>query len=688
MDGLVLALDAGNTKSYSGSGTTWTDLSLNSNTGTLVGGPSYGSTSGGSIAFDGLNDNVSIGTNRFSFDSSPGTLSALTKTTSLYPDRAIVSYGASVINQARILGIAASNFYFSGYGSTITASGASYDDWFNIVGVYDGTNASMYVNGELVAGPTLQSWNTAASNAGIGKNVGNDGYWRGNVSQVSVYNRALSAAEIQQNYNALKSRYDNYVSEAYIRDPEEPPPPFEYWIATLGNVRDLSLRGIRVDSSGDIYCCGTINGTSSANNRGILVKYDQNGTFKWQRTFATTYVPLNYSQGSVCPGGLTIDSSGNVYVIAKLGIDGRENSDNIYPYEVTLIKYNSSGVLQWKVGIPKKSVLIKVDNSGNIYTSGDVTYRYQDGSGTFYYAIFIKYNSSGAIQWQRKLSPIVQSTNPTQSVVAGGYSADIAVDSSGNLYVRGLVSTAVLNAYEDYLAKYNNLGVLQWKIKFGTNGAGSNGTYFFGSRLGDIVVDAAGQYIYSVGDDSRLTKFDTSGQFIWQKTIRTVPSNTLISFVAIKMDTSGEYLYAVGTVSRPHPNSTQSDGVMVKLNISGETIWGKLFGKASVTTNIVRDLDIDSSGNFYSIGYSDSVGSAVYATPFITRLPGDGSYAGTYGAYTYADLPVTSVSNSGISTYVYSAATITADTTGFSTYTSSLITSETSTLTYSTISVP
>ena len=226
MDGLVLALDAGNTKSYSGSGTTWTDLSLNSNTGTLVGGPSYGSTSGWSIAFDGLNDNVSIGTNRFSFDSSPGTLSAWTKTTSLYPDRAIVSYGASVINQARILGIAASNFYFSGYGSTITASGASYDDWFNIVGVYDGTNASMYVNGELVAGPTLQSWNTAASNAGIGKNVGNDGYWRGNVSQVSVYNRALSAAEIQQNYNALKSRYDNYVSEAYIRDPEEPPPPF------------------------------------------------------------------------------------------------------------------------------------------------------------------------------------------------------------------------------------------------------------------------------------------------------------------------------------------------------------------------------------------------------------------------------------------------------------------------------
>jgi hypothetical protein len=58
--GLVLALDAGNLKSYPTTGTTWTDLSGNGNTGTLTNGPTYSSANGGSISFDGTNDYVTI----------------------------------------------------------------------------------------------------------------------------------------------------------------------------------------------------------------------------------------------------------------------------------------------------------------------------------------------------------------------------------------------------------------------------------------------------------------------------------------------------------------------------------------------------------------------------------------------------------------------------------------------------
>ena len=56
--GLVLNLDAGNTASYSGTGTTWTDLSGNGNNGTLTNGTSYSSTNGGVMVFDGVNDYV------------------------------------------------------------------------------------------------------------------------------------------------------------------------------------------------------------------------------------------------------------------------------------------------------------------------------------------------------------------------------------------------------------------------------------------------------------------------------------------------------------------------------------------------------------------------------------------------------------------------------------------------------
>jgi hypothetical protein len=60
-DGLVLALDAGNAKSYPGSGTTWGDLSGNGNNGTLVNGVGYNGSNGGSLSFDGVDDNVTTG---------------------------------------------------------------------------------------------------------------------------------------------------------------------------------------------------------------------------------------------------------------------------------------------------------------------------------------------------------------------------------------------------------------------------------------------------------------------------------------------------------------------------------------------------------------------------------------------------------------------------------------------------
>jgi hypothetical protein len=59
--GLVLNLDAGNTASYPGSGTVWTDLSGNGYNGTLTNGPIYSSSNGGTIVFDGTNDVASFG---------------------------------------------------------------------------------------------------------------------------------------------------------------------------------------------------------------------------------------------------------------------------------------------------------------------------------------------------------------------------------------------------------------------------------------------------------------------------------------------------------------------------------------------------------------------------------------------------------------------------------------------------
>ena len=207
-NGLVLCLDAANIKSYSGSGTTWSDLSGNSNTGTLTNGPTYSSANGGAIVFDGTNDYSTIATSGFPFGSSAGTLSAWAKTDTISGgNRCIVSYGSNNTSLARLLVIINSTYYFGGYANDITATGVPLNTWFNMVGVYDGTNASMYINGSLVSGPTAKTWNAVASTAQIGRGTYDGEYWDGSISQVSIYNRALSAAEVLQNYNALKDRY-------------------------------------------------------------------------------------------------------------------------------------------------------------------------------------------------------------------------------------------------------------------------------------------------------------------------------------------------------------------------------------------------------------------------------------------------------------------------------------------------
>ena len=215
-DGLVLCLDAGNTKSYPGSGTTWTDLSGNGNNGTLTNGPTYSGSSGGYIDFDGTDDYVTGTIDGFNPDSGctletfvrrPTTPPAWRTYFNIKPNSGNTPFfemrtsGASLTTTA---------LYFNGTDYFTTAYTINSTDFYHMIATYDGAgNINLYINGSLYDTKTsVPSFAIGANpTITIGRAYSNDRPTNIEVGVCKVYNKALTAEEIQQNYNALKSRY-------------------------------------------------------------------------------------------------------------------------------------------------------------------------------------------------------------------------------------------------------------------------------------------------------------------------------------------------------------------------------------------------------------------------------------------------------------------------------------------------
>jgi hypothetical protein len=216
MNGLVLALDAGNPKSYPGSGTTWTDLSGRGNTGTLTNGPTYSSANGGSIVFDGVDDYVDIPDTTFSTTNSI-TLNVFFNLTgngfNSPNSNAIISWGPvriyarNTTNSVTVRTDAITAFQSPGY-----TLGTNNFNSVNICGIYSGWNGTdytltLYQNGTLVGSATSTTQPTLDYKYFLGTVVGLAATFSGKINYASVYNRALSAAEVSQNFNALRGRF-------------------------------------------------------------------------------------------------------------------------------------------------------------------------------------------------------------------------------------------------------------------------------------------------------------------------------------------------------------------------------------------------------------------------------------------------------------------------------------------------
>jgi hypothetical protein len=216
-DGLVFYVDAGNGNSYPGSGTTWSDLA-GGNDGTLAAGPTYASANGGSIVFDGTDDYVDYNSFGVGGDSSSYTFSAWSKNSNNsnilvkgrdgngagWSLRIATSSNQFIASAVKLSPVAAYNVFGGAYESSV---------WAYVTGVWgsDTGKLSLYVNGSLEGSYTFSGTAPfALRSSTIGwsmAKITNSSIGQGSIACASVYNRALSASEILQNYNALKSRF-------------------------------------------------------------------------------------------------------------------------------------------------------------------------------------------------------------------------------------------------------------------------------------------------------------------------------------------------------------------------------------------------------------------------------------------------------------------------------------------------
>lgn len=224
-NGLVLNLDASRSSSYAGAGTTWTDISGNSNNGTLTNGPVFGTASVSTITFDGVNDYVSIAglanylnnKTKFSYE----TWFKVNSTTSF---GTLFSFGNNDNYSNDIIFFVLDNQICAQINNGAdggAVAGFTSTGWNNMCVIYDGAqtgNANrlkLYLNG-VQQTLSFGSYNVPAStsntsmvNAGLGaySTGGWNNFISGSIATSRLYTVSLTDSEVLQNYNATKSRF-------------------------------------------------------------------------------------------------------------------------------------------------------------------------------------------------------------------------------------------------------------------------------------------------------------------------------------------------------------------------------------------------------------------------------------------------------------------------------------------------
>ena len=427
-DGLVLALDAGNTKSYPGSGTTWTDT-VGGNNATLT-GPTYNSDNGGALIFDGFNDYATISnasalggfsgdfTIEFWFKGGNQTGYAVfleTHTTST--QRWAIQAEAS--GTANMIWVRSGSVIF-----TTSGIDALDDAWHHHAVVRNGSAINYYIDGVSRGSESYSAALSACTDLIIGEYSNGSYHIDGRMSAIRIYNgKGLTAAEVQQNYNALKARYLSY------------PTP----IVTSGLILHLDAASTESYSgSGNTWIDVSGQGNDATRTSSSEVVYNSSGWFDW-----TDGPAYDSTQGCfTLPGNsFTLGANFTIEVWNYYDASSTPNSgSSVSPWTDGCLWTNSADA-DWSDGAG--------NNNGLLFGYNSFTYR--NTSGT---QINVDYSTNPSTQTWHQHVLVVNSGTATVYVdkvsVATGSNFRTIGQSNGTLGI-GIADKYV----SDYRGEYN-----------------------------------------------------------------------------------------------------------------------------------------------------------------------------------------------------------------------------------------
>ena len=208
--GLLLCLDAANPRSYPGTGTVWSSAAGNSATGTLTNGVTYSSSNTGIMIFDGIDDRVNVVNSLPSLSNLTIEIflktSVVDGTQNIFLDQFFsLRYEINSNNKFNIHLGNGSSWAYTTLPSTTTVVA---NTWYQTVWTWNGSTATMYVNGASENTLSSAASSSTTGNITLGQHTPDTSYaWAGSMGSVKIYNVALTAEQVLQNFNATRGRY-------------------------------------------------------------------------------------------------------------------------------------------------------------------------------------------------------------------------------------------------------------------------------------------------------------------------------------------------------------------------------------------------------------------------------------------------------------------------------------------------